>query len=155
MMHVLAVDPGKLSGVALLSWDDADKDSSPKVVWSREVDEETFASSVREGLTYHRDTTPLYVTCERFLISAKTAQNSQAPWSLEEIGVLKHLCRENNYDPASIVLQAPADAKSMFPNPALKRLGTWHVGGGGHANDAIRHALLRLVKAGWIPRRLL
>jgi hypothetical protein len=43
----------------------------------------------------------------------------------------------------------------MFTNQALKKLGYWHTGGDGHALDAIRHGLLRLVKAGWIPRALL
>jgi hypothetical protein len=43
----------------------------------------------------------------------------------------------------------------MFPNPALKHLGIWHKGGEGHANDAIRHGLLALVKTGWIPKELL
>jgi hypothetical protein len=59
------------------------------------------------------------------------------------------------YDPERIVFQSPADAKAMFPNEALKKVGAWHVGGEGHANDAIRHALLRLVKTGWKPRVLL
>jgi hypothetical protein len=34
-------------------------------------------------------------------------------------------------------------------------LPTWHKGGEGHANDAIRHALLKLVKSGWKPKVLL
>jgi hypothetical protein len=93
--------------------------------------------------------------CERFTITAQTTKNSQAPYSLEQIGVLKHLCREFGYDPEAIVFQSPADAKNMFPNPALKKIGTWHVGGAGHAQDAIRHALLRLTKTGWKPTILL
>jgi hypothetical protein len=48
------------------------------------------------------------------------------------------------------------DAKNMFPNKALKILKFWHVGGAGHALDAIRHALLALVRTyRWIPRALL
>ena len=54
-----------------------------------------------------------------------------------------------------IIWQMPVDAKRMFPNEALKALGTWHRGGEGHANDAMRHALLRLVKTGWVPKELL
>jgi hypothetical protein len=58
-------------------------------------------------------------------------------------------------NPEEIVFQAPADAKAMFPNEALKFLEYWHRGGEGHALDAIRHALLRLVKLGWKPVKLL
>jgi hypothetical protein len=54
-----------------------------------------------------------------------------------------------------IYFQSPADAKAMFPNPQLKKLGYWHRGGEGHALDAIRHALLRLAKTGWKPVKLL
>jgi hypothetical protein len=49
----------------------------------------------------------------------------------------------------------PADAMTMFDNEKLKKLEYWHRGGKGHALDAIRHALLRLVKTGWKPIRLL
>ena len=95
------------------------------------------------------------VVCERFVITAQTVRNSQAPFSLEQIGVLKHMCRVKEYDPEKIIFQSPVDAKTMFPNDALKKLGTWHKGGEGHANDAIRHALLKLVKIGWKPLVLL
>lgn len=150
---VLAVDPGKTSGIALLSWD-GDKDSNPLVEWSKEVNDEDFAEEIATALSA-AGSDQLFVACESFVINMQTAKNSQAPWSLENIGVLKYMCRKYNYKPADISFQSPANAKSMFDNPALKRLGTWHVGGAGHANDAIRHALLRMVKAGWIPRRLL
>jgi hypothetical protein len=95
------------------------------------------------------------VVCERFVITAQTVRNSQAPFSLEQIGVLKHLCRSNGYKAEDIGFQSPVDAKTMFPNEALKKIGTWHKGGEGHANDAIRHALLKLAKTGWKPRVLL
>jgi hypothetical protein len=55
----------------------------------------------------------------------------------------------------SIIFQSPADAKAMFPNEKLKKIGYWHKGGEGHALDAIRHAVLRLAKSGWIPAKLL
>jgi hypothetical protein len=155
MIYVLGVDPGLASGVAFLSWDEDTPGALPEVVWTREADEDQFGDVITDALKHERDGARIFVVCERFIINARTVQNSQAPWSLEQIGVLKHVCRKNNYPKKDIAYQAPADAKSMFPNPALKKIGTWHVGGGGHANDAIRHALLRLVKAGWVPRVLL
>jgi hypothetical protein len=54
-----------------------------------------------------------------------------------------------------IYFQSPADAKAMFANDKLKKLEYWHRGGEGHALDSIRHGLLRLVKSGWKPVRLL
>jgi hypothetical protein len=113
----------------------------------------------QQFLNYRTDNPKLHksfvVVCERFTINAQTVRNSQAPYSLEQIGVLKHLCREAGYSVDDIIMQSPADAKAMFPNEALKKVGTWHVGGEGHANDAMRHALLRLVKTGWKPKVLL
>lgn len=151
-MIVLAVDPGKASGVAVLSWEDG---PDPELVYSEEVQPEDFAQEIRIGLANMKTSQNFYVACESFIINAQTAKNSQAPYSLEQIGVLKHLCREAGYDPSNIAFQAPVNAKNMFPNKSLQTLGTWHRGGAGHANDAIRHGLLRLVKAGWKPVKLL
>jgi hypothetical protein len=153
MKYVLAVDPGKATGVVFMSWNGSDP--VPNVILSKEVQPEEFALVIETVLNSLRNEDNFTVVCERFTINAQTVRNSQAPYSLEQIGVLKHLCRTNMYDPEKIVLQSPADAKNMFPNPVLKKLGTWHVGGEGHANDAMRHALLRLVKTGWVPRTLL
>jgi hypothetical protein len=151
-MIILAVDPGKTSGVARLSWSGVLAEA-PIVDYSAELSDELFAGEIKK-LFEHNDEL-FFVCCESFIINAQTVRNSQAPYSLEQIGVLKHLCREIGYDPKDIAFQAPVNAKNMFPNPALKILNTWHKGGDGHANDAIRHALLRMVKAGWVPRELL
>jgi hypothetical protein len=151
--YVLSVDPGKASGIVLMSWNGLDL--VPNVILSKEVQPEEFALVVETSLNSLKGDENLTVVCERFTINAQTVRNSQAPYSLEQIGVLKHLCREAGYSVDDIVMQSPADAKAMFPNEALKKVGTWHVGGEGHANDAMRHALLRLVKTGWKPRVLL
>ena len=153
-MIVLAVDPGKASGIALLQWE-PESGQDPELVYSEEVQPEEFAQEVRIGLVNIKDGEPFHVACESFIINAQTVRNSQAPYSLEQIGVLKHLCREAGYDPSNIAFQPPVNAKNMFPNPTLKKLGCWHVGGKGHALDAIRHGLLRLVKAGWKPTSIL
>jgi hypothetical protein len=153
-MIVVAVDPGKATGLAVLSWD-PDLDKDPEVLYSLEVQPDTFADEVETALQYMNQVELLYVACESFVINAQTVRNSQAPYSLEQIGVLKHLCRRAGYDPSNIAFQAPVNAKNMFPNPALKKLGLWHKGGEGHALDAIRHGALRLVKAGWKPTALL
>jgi hypothetical protein len=154
---VLAVDPGKTSGIALLRWNGV-PDDKPELVFSREVSDEEYASVIQKALlSMQPDSEKVIVACERFVINQQTVRNSQAPYSLENIGVLKHLCRASESAPApeEIKFQAPVDAKNMYPNPALKKLEIWHKGGEGHALDAIRHALLALTRQGWIPRALL
>jgi hypothetical protein len=151
--YILSVDPGKATGVALLV---RAGDRDPTLALSCEVQPEEFAKAVRSIFADMGDNfSGFQVVCEKFTINAQTVRNSQAPFSLEQIGVLKQIMQDNGIDRESIVWQTPADAKRMFPNEALKTLEYWHRGGEGHANDAIRHGLLRLVKTGWIPRKLL
>lgn len=151
---VLAVDPGKATGVAFFRLTDGE---DPEVLFTSEPQPEQFASEIRNALSYSQDfpDEQLIVVCERFVINAQTVRNSQAPYSLEQIGVLKQCLRDVQIDENSIVWQTPADAKAMFPNPALKKVGYWHKGGEGHALDAIRHGLLAMVRRGWKPSRLL
>jgi hypothetical protein len=154
---ILAVDPGKTSGIAMLTWGGG-PDDKPALIVSEEATVETYASIIENAfLTAMFDSDKIIVVCERFVINQQTVRNSQAPYSLEQIGVLKHLCRVARFapPPEEIKFQAPVDAKNMFPNPALKKLEIWHKGGEGHALDAIRHALLALTRQGWIPRALL
>ena len=84
---------------------------------------------------------PALVVCESFIPrpGAKTWQ----PDAIETIGVLRHLCRWHRH---RFELQAPADAKRFSTDAKLKRLGWYQPTEGGHANDAIRHLLLALVK---------
>lgn len=150
--YVLAVDPGKTTGVSVISLSE-----SPELLSSGEYQPDEFAKPIRDTLEWalHHGL-ELGVVCERFVINAQTVRNSQAPYSLEQIGVLKQIMRDYGRDAeAELIFQSPSDAKKMFPNDALRKIGTWHVGGGGHANDAIRHGLLRLVKLGWKPTVLL
>lgn len=158
MRYVISIDPGKTTGVCLLEWSGAQEDL-PTLKMSAEVLEDGFAEWFDRAMAIASSLSQSYalvsVVCEKFTITPQTGKNSQAPYSLEQIGVLKHLCRVNEYGSENIVFQAPVDAKALFPNDALKKVGTWHKGGDGHANDAIRHALLRLAKTGWKPKVLL
>jgi hypothetical protein len=153
VLFVMSIDPGKTTGYALLAYEPSD--NTVDVKETAELTPEEFGEKVEQVLRDESVNCRLLVCCESFIINAQTVRNSQAPYSLEQIGVLKYLCYSNGYDPAKIAFQAPVNAKNMFPNPVLKQLGTWHRGGAGHANDAIRHGLLRLVKDGWVPRALL
>jgi hypothetical protein len=150
MRYVLAVDPGKATGMALFSLESGQE---PVLIWSGEFQQEEYAKPIRDTLAAYGDA--LDVVCERFTINAQTVRNSQAPYSLEQIGILKQCLMDAGRKPDDVYFQSPADAKAMFDNPKLKKLEYWHKGGEGHALDAIRHGLLKLVKLGWKPVRLL
>ena len=150
MRYVLAVDPGKATGMALFSLESGQE---PVLIWSGEFQQDEYAKPIRDTLALYGDT--LDVVCERFTINAQTVRNSQAPYSLEQIGILKQCLMDAGRKPDDIYFQSPADAKAMFDNKKLKKLEYWYKGGEGHALDAIRHGLLKLVKTGWKPVRLL
>ena len=156
-MIILAVDPGKASGIAVLQFRPSYQDvEEPKLTRTYEVQMKEYAQVLRLEIAVAREKdVELVIVCERFIINAATAKNTQAPYSLEQIGILKQVMLDYGIDPDTLIFQSPADAKGMFSNPALKKLEYWHKGGEGHANDAIRHALLRAVKLGWKPKRLL
>lgn len=153
MKLVLAVDPGKASGICLFKLEDG---NDPELIWSGEYQMREYAEPIRDAIRYAAQyNSALTVVCEKFTINAQTVKNSQAPYSLEQIGILKQLMLDGGLDPDAIKFQSPADAKKFFPNESLKKVGYWHRGGGGHALDAMRHGLLYLVKAGWKPVKLL
>jgi hypothetical protein len=150
MKYILAVDPGKATGMALFSLKSG---SEPILEWSGEFQQHEYAAPIRASLATVQG--ELEVVCERFTINAQTVKNSQAPFSLEQIGILKQCLMDVGRAADDIYFQSPADAKAMFSNEKLKKLGYWHKGGEGHALDAIRHGLLRCIKSGWKPVQLL
>jgi len=153
MRHILAVDPGKATGLSYFIFDGQ---NDPEMLWSKEVQQHEYAQPIRDAFRYSQSQgAKLEVVCERFTINAQTVRNSQAPFSLEQIGILKQIMMDNGRTPDEIFFQSPADAKAMFTNEKIKVLEYWHRGGEGHALDSIRHGLLRLVKSGWKPLKLL
>lgn len=149
----LAVDPGKASGICLFEWE---KGSDPVLISSGEYQQDEYAKPIREAFAHAMlSGLEILVVCERFTINAQTIKNTQAPYSLEQIGILKQCMMDIGMNADDIYFQSPADAKAMFDNPKLKKLDYWHRGGEGHALDAIRHGLLKIVKSGWKPVNLL
>ena len=141
---ILAIDPGLATGVAVVTHDGHDL----AVVYSGEFDPMETGVVVRNLLHEH---TPSEIVIERFTITTATAKNSQAPWSLEVIGMVKWLVYigQGAAPDEVIIMQGPAEAKRLITNDILKKHGLWHVGGAGHANDAIRHAVYRYARLGW------
>jgi hypothetical protein len=151
---IIAVDPGKASGICAFEFSTGE--SNPTLMMSGEFQPEEYAAPIRELIEHAiANDYVLEFACERFTISAQTAKNSQAPYSLEQIGVLKQIMRDYGFSDVNLKYQSPADAKRMFGNDALKKLEYWHKGGAGHALDAIRHGLLYLANHGWTPMKLL
>lgn len=150
---ILAVDPGKASGICLFEWVEGEE---PKMAWSGEYQQNQYAQAIRLAIHASQSSgVKVEVVCERFTINAQTVRNSQAPYSLEQIGILRQCLLDAGYPMDDISFQSPADAKAMFSNEKIKKLEYWHKGGEGHALDSIRHALLYMVKKGWNPTRLL
>ncbi len=147
--RVLAVDPGKMTGLSCWT---IEPGGEPVLVWAAEVDEEAYATPIRFELSTHPD---IEIVCESFTITLETAKKSQAPFSLELIGILKQIVRDAGRPVSDVNLQGPASAKKLFPNTALKKLNYWHRGGAGHALDSMRHGLLYLARTGWKPKGLL
>lgn len=78
------------------------------------------------------------VVIENFRLrpGAKSAQ-MDAVWL---VGAVKHLCRQNDI---LLVIQEPAQAKSFADNNKLKSVG-WYTVGEDHGRDATRHLLVAL-----------
>jgi hypothetical protein len=148
-VYVLGVDPGKMTGIARFL---VPVEGEPVLEWSIEVDEDTFAETIREQLRLFPG---IKVVCERYLITVQSAKYGQSPFSLELIGILKQCVRDVGRKAAEVHLQN-SSVKKKYLNPALKTLGYWHRGGKGHALDAIRHVLVYLeTQYKWQPKGLL
>ena len=136
--YLLAVDPGKISGVVVVRL----TESGVEVVSSDELPQYETCSFVETWLAEYASITT--VICERFHITTQTGKMRDTSYSLEIIGTLRYLAKRYG---ARFHLQTPADAKTFSTNEKLKVAGFWHRGGGaGHANDAFRHALLYLAR---------
>lgn len=154
----MAIDPGLLTGASIVKM--KTMEDTPETLETAELIPKSFAPWVRgwldELIRVEAEQGDRYaVVCERFVINAATAKKTQAPWSLEQIGILKQCLRDRGLDEESIFMQNPADAMKMFTNDSLRKIGVWHRGGDGHANDSLRHALLYAARNGWVPRALL
>lgn len=157
---VLAVDPGKVTGLAYLP---APGPRSPTAFpeapfLAEQGTHEALltAGSAISAYAAHAGAAPLQVVCESFHITARTARNTFAPWSLESIGVLRFLtaCTRDQPSPVSFTLQTPSNAKRAATNQRLTEVGWYAPSEGGHAADAARHLYLYLFRSRLLaPRR--
>lgn len=154
----MAVDPGKLTGCCVMERfrDDETGTHVVRILESAETGPDETVPWVRRafdrwGDPAEGDMPRMRVVIESFLITQRTVAKSQeASWALKTMGAVEQACRDAGYPVDAIVYYSP-DKKAAFPNPRLKKLGLWHVGGKGHALDAIRHATLYLTQTGMLP----
>jgi hypothetical protein len=134
--YLFAVDPGLLTGAALLDITEVSSNDIKKLgSWELTVDEYfDMSEAVISGLGKSVE-----VVIEDFHITDRTSKLSEAPWSLQLIGATMFLVRR--FGASDFHLQSPSE-KHFADNEKLKHTGFWHVGGEGHANDAYRHAMV-------------
>ena len=137
-MIVLAVDPGKMTGLALWIGDEVN------VATQGELHK---AMSWCESVIELYAPLGLHVVVEAFVITRKTLQLKNDHTAIAGIEICRFLCHKHN---AYFVLpmQKPSDAKNFATDKMLKTIGWYKPSPGGHVNDALRHLLLYLVRSG-------
>lgn len=151
---LIAIDPGKASGFAVFDYTNLD---DIKVLQSAELNQMDTVFEVDTLLTdadEFGNSGSYEIVMEKFTITAQTGKNTNAEnWSPEIIGAVRYLAWLHKVPFSE---QTPAEAKNFVPNDRMKNIGIWHIGGEGHARDALRHGVLYLVKnKGWRPSGLL
>lgn len=145
---VLAVDPGRANGVCLIQREGLVKLHSDELDW---ISMTRYVANTCLELE-----TQLDVVVETFRISIQTAKNGVgANETIEAIGMVRLLTLQYGVSDGTLPLQSPGDAQDFTDGKKLRDLGWWHKGGKGHANMALRHAALRLLRTGCRDRALL
>lgn len=148
MPTILAIDPGKMTGAARITY----SKGSPKIeVQTYEIPMEEINRWLEENLAEQADYIDA-VVIEDFKITAGTGKLGSPDWSLRIIGAVEYVCEQYAIP---VTKQFPSNAKSFSTNDKLRAVDMWHKGGEGHANDALRHAMLYMIKHGWRDDRLL
>jgi hypothetical protein len=144
--RVVVLDPGKTTG--LVDWM---RGGEPEFKAMELNFDDTCRYLLHVG-SAHGMAEDVLIVSESFVITPQTAKNTQAPWSLELIGVARMV--SNIYLGRPLILQQPASAKRFSSDSRLKRMGWW-TPGKGHANDASRHLLLLMATRGLLPQDIL
>jgi hypothetical protein len=132
--RLLAIDPGLCTGVCLVN----NLPDTPTFT-TAELD---FAASCRfiKSVIDDGDVT---LVAERFTISERTIKLGRDHTAIELIGVMKWFSIDAGLPEP--IFAGPAEVKRLVTDARLKQF-TWHRGGGGHANDASRHAVYHLLR---------
>jgi hypothetical protein len=135
-MRVIAVDPGKATGIAL--WTGESGDKSIPFAHTYQL-QHSLCSWV--DIVLQQQVSETHVVCEAYTITGATLKKTRQNYSLEIIGALRYLAWKFE---ATFALQTPADAKRLSTNDRLAALGWLRrpLAAEDHANDALRHLLL-------------
>jgi len=154
-VRILAIDPGKATGLAL--WRDENAQADDAAAFGELAPEWQawmlpWQESMDSVITWCESGQLAHVVCENFVISARTVtQGKDAHWPIGGRMVAQYTCARLGI-PFS--MQMPSDAKSFVTNDKLRRLG-WKTPGKDHPDDATRHLVLYLARTGAIdPARL-
>lgn len=123
MTRIVGIDPGKTTGLVSFSVDEEDQ------IQCLESYELSFM-----GVGHYlasRLTKETIVVCEAFLITTQTAKNSQAPWSLEAIGLARYFSELNG---CQLKFYPPSFHKRLVTKKALQKVGLYV--SGEHSRDA-------------------
>ena len=133
--RILGVDPGLTTGLALIEF------SPVKILVAAELDPDAVSQWVHALLVDTESDPVVAIAIERFTITARTIKLSRQNDALEVIGAVKAMVTITG-GTVLTATQTPSDAKSTWPTERLK-LHDLNVKGG-HARDALRHAMLYL-----------
>lgn len=148
MTSIISIDPGKTTG-----WSEITYTRDTFIIEAAaELTINEVLDTLLNGLDDPDIEKPDAIVIEDFKITAGTGKLGSPDWSLRLIGAVEYICYK--YD-IPLVKQLPVNAKNFSSNERLRRIGMWHKGGAGHANDSLRHAMLYMVKHGWRDDRLL
>lgn len=141
--HLLAVDPGKVTGICLVSG------IGGALTWTHaEASLYEAANYVTQAISWYAH--DMTVAVERFTIGKRTIELGRDHSAIELTGIVRWECHRAGLPEP--LFAGPSDVgvggKGLVSNEVLRALGAWYRGGAGHANDAARHAVYWLVVEG-------
>lgn len=137
MTLVLGVDPGLMTGLAIIEWDG--RTPAPEHTpgfWYEEVPFHAMAERIKALM--NRGVS--LVGIERYIISQRTTKFTRQPEASYVIGWVLGLAQLMGT--VEVRQQMMSTAKDAYSNGRLRELGYKIKGDKGHAKDALRHALL-------------
>lgn len=135
--RVMAVDPGKSTGIVVADFRD---DREPSIIHVQQLKHEHWMSNVYDILTTYNEYAPDVTVCEQF--DLRPGNNFLADLTPVKINSVLE------WEIGDIVWQTPAMAKTTMPDHVLKLLGFWPTGASvgqpdaDDARDAGRHLFL-------------
>ena len=135
MTVVLAIDPGKMSGIAV--W----RDHAPALITT---DELNVNDTIQFAVNMHKHNHDLEIVSEKFTISERTIKTSLSLDALDINGWLK--LQGYRWSVVVDLSQTPTSAKKFATDAKLKTLDWFERTKDGHANDAARHLLVYLYR---------